>query len=54
MEEDDMVKSMAIASYGDAPMWREGCKPEELVRRYQVLAEGQPWQPLRAPGRAPE
>jgi hypothetical protein len=24
MEEDDMVKSMAIASYGDEPMRREG------------------------------
>ena len=26
-----------------------GCKPEEYIRGGQGLAEGQPWQPLRAP-----
>ena len=30
-----------------------GCKPEELIRGGQGLAEGQPWQPLRAPGMQP-
>ena len=41
MEEDDMVKSMAIASYGDAPIRRErGLQAEELIRRCQGLAEG--------------
>jgi len=38
--EDDMVKSMAIASYRDEPMRREGLRPEELMRRCQGLAEG--------------
>jgi hypothetical protein len=31
---------MAIASYGDEAMRRKGCKPEELIRRCQGLAEG--------------
>jgi len=36
-----MVKSMAIASYGDEPIGEEGgCKPEELIRGGQGLAEG--------------
>jgi len=41
MEEDDMVKSMAIASYGererDEPMRREGCKPKGAIRRCQKI-----------------
>ena len=30
-----------------------GCKPVEYIRGGQGLAEGQPWQPLRAPGMQP-
>ena len=40
MEEDDMVKSIGIASYRDELMKRgrgeEGCKPEVLIRRCQA------------------
>ena len=55
MEEDDMVISRVIPQYRererDEPMGEEGgCKPEELIRGSQGLAEGQPWQPLRASG----
>ena len=43
MEEDDMVKNRTIPQYRDEPMGEEGgCKPEELIRRCQGLAEGQP------------
>ena len=39
MEEDDMVKSRyGNTSYGDEPM--KGCRPDELIRRCQGLAEG--------------
>ena len=51
-----MVMRQAIASRKerDEPMGEKGgCKPEELIRGGQGLAEGQPWQPLRAPGMQP-
>ena len=44
----------SLRSKRDEPMGEEGgCKPEEHIRGGQGLAEGQPWQPLRAPGIQP-
>jgi len=44
MEEDDMVKSRygnTLSTERDEPMGEEGgCKPEELIRGGQGLAEG--------------
>ena len=38
MEEDDMVKSMAIASYGDETMRREGgLQARVRVKRYLTI-----------------
>ena len=51
MEEDDMVKSMAIASYGDAPIRRErGLQARGAYKEVSRASR----RPLRAPGRGPE
>jgi hypothetical protein len=38
MEEDDMVKSIAIASYGDEPMRREGLQARGAYKEVPSLA----------------
>ena len=58
MEEDDMVmrvgSSLGKRERRTDEESKEGRRPEELIRRCQGLAEGYPWQPRRAPGRATE
>ena len=40
MEEDDMVKSMAIASYGDESMRKEGLQARGAYKEVPSLAKG--------------
>ena len=55
MEEDDMVEQVQqYPKYKNKLIGEEGgYRPEELIRGGQGLAEGQPWQPLRALGTQP-